>query len=181
MAVDRDPSGRPEDHDHPDEVVARAAGTLREITDAGWVRAREAVLERVRRTLRPGPHVAGRSADGRFTVATPVLVDVLRRAVDGATPARVLDVQVDVDPDAELAGVALRLSVAYGSPIGPDAAAARSAVLAEVQRTLGTALVPERVTVDVHIADVHVTETRPPRPRGRENPTPEGPGGVPPA
>ena len=39
MAVDRDPSGGPEDQDHPDEVVARAAGTLREITDAGWVRA----------------------------------------------------------------------------------------------------------------------------------------------
>jgi uncharacterized alkaline shock family protein YloU len=155
MAVNRDPSGRPEDHDHPDEVVARAAGTLREITDAGWVRAREAVLERVRRTLRPAPHVAGRHADGRFTVATPVLVDRLRRAVDGATPARVLDVQVDVGPDAELAGVALRLSVAYGSPIAPDAEAARAAVLAEVERTLGVPLAPARVTVDVHIADVH--------------------------
>lgn len=140
MAVDRDPFGHPEDdaRDHPDEVVARAAGTLREITDAGWVRAREAVLERVRRTLRPAPHVAGRHAGGRFTVATLVLVDRLRRAVDTATPARVLDVQTDVGPDAELAGVALRLSVAYGSPVAPDAAAARAAVLAEVERTLGT-------------------------------------------
>ena len=40
MAVDREPPGAPDDHEHPDEVVARAAGTLREITDAGWVRAR---------------------------------------------------------------------------------------------------------------------------------------------
>ncbi|MBW0253473.1 hypothetical protein [Cellulomonas sp. PS-H5] len=181
MAVDRDPSGRPADHDHPDEVVARAAGTLREITDAGWVRAREAVLERVRRTLRPAPHVAGRHSDGQFTVATPVLVDRLRRAVDGATPARVLDVQVDVGPEVELDGVALRLSVAYGSPIGPDAEAARAAVLAEVERTLGVPLEPARVTVDVHIADVHVTGIRSHRRQERENPTPEGPGGVAPA
>lgn len=161
MAVDRDPSGGPEGHDHPDEVVARAAGTLREITDAGWVRAREAVLARVRRTLRPAPHVAGRHADGSFTVATPVLVDALRRAVDGATQALVLDIGTDVGPDAELAGVALRLSVAYGTPIGPDAEAARAAVLAEVERTLGTPLAPGDVVVDVHIADVHVTGARP--------------------
>lgn len=168
MAVDGDASGRPEDQhrDHPDEVVARAAGTLREITDAGWVRARESVLERVRRTLRPAPHVAGRHADGRFTVATSILVDRLRRAVDGSTPARVLDVQVDVGPDAELEGVALRLSAAYGSPIGPDAEAARAAVLTEVERTLGTSLGPEQVTVDVHIADVHVPapDAEPPGP-----------------
>lgn len=157
MAVDRDPSGHPEHHpeDRPDELVARAAGTLREITDAGWIRARPGVLERVRRTLRPAPHVAGRHADGRFTVATSVLADLLRRAVDDATPARVLDVLTDVGPDAELAGVALRLSVAYGSPVGPDAEAARAAVLAEVERTLGTPLGPDRVTVDVHISDVH--------------------------
>lgn len=159
MAVDREPGDDAGSADSaPDELLARAAGTLREITDDGWVRARSSVLDRVRRTLRPAPHVTGQHAGGTFTVATPVVVDRVRHAVDRATTARVLDVRVEVGAGARLDVLALRLSVAYGTSVTRTADAARVACAAEVERVLGTPFGPDRVAVDVHIADVHRQE-----------------------
>ncbi len=141
--------------DPDDQLLDRAAETLRELTDSGWVRARDTVLDRVRRAVRPSPAVTGQHADGTFTLATPVLTDRIRRTVDATTAARVLDLRPDVDADGELLGIALRISVAYGSSVAADADAARAAVVGEVRRTLGTAFDAARVTVDLHVADVH--------------------------
>jgi uncharacterized alkaline shock family protein YloU len=142
--------------DDPDDALLdRAAETLRELTDSGWVRARDSVLDRVRRAVRPSAAVTGRHADGAFTLATPVLTDRIRRAVDAVTEARVLDLRPEVDADGELLGIALRISVAYGSSVAADAESARAAVVAEVRRSLGTEFEAERVTVDLHVADVH--------------------------
>lgn len=155
MAVDRDALVEPEGTS--DDLLARAAGALREITDSGWLLARDSVLERIRRTVRPAPHVTGHHAHGRFTLATPVLVDRLRRAVERSTHVRVLAVLADTGTGTgtELTGVALRLSVPYGESILDAAAATRAAVVAEVRTTLGTPFGPEQVTVDLHVADVH--------------------------
>jgi len=147
------------DHDH---VLARAAEGLRELTDEGWVRARESVLARVLRAVRPSDHVAGRHAGGRFALATPLLVDRVRAALDVPEgEVRVLDVRCVVGPPAqdavagELEAVTVVLSVRFGSRIAGTAELARGAAADAVSAALGADFDARLVTVDLHVADVH--------------------------
>lgn len=149
--ADAVPGGAP-----ADDLLARAADSLREITDEGWVRARESVLRRVLRTGRPSQRVVGRHDHGTFTVATDVLAHQVRAEVDAAVgEARVTDVRCAVGPDGELESMVVVLSVRFGARIAGVAAAARTTAARTVVLTLGTPFRVEGVTLDLHVADVH--------------------------
>ncbi|MFI2105310.1 hypothetical protein ACH436_18610 [Isoptericola sp. NPDC019693] len=150
------------EHDH---VLARAAAGLRELTDEGWVRARASVLDRVLRAVRPSAHVAGRHAGGTFALATALLADRVRAALDDPEgEVRVDDVRCTVGtpgPGAvagELDAVLVVLSVRFGSRLADTAARVRAAAADAVSAALGADFDARRVTVDLHIADVHPRE-----------------------
>jgi hypothetical protein len=146
----------PESREPTDDLLDRAAGTLREITDDGWIRARESVLARVLRTVRPSRQIAGRHEHAAFTVTSDLLADQVRATVDAAVPeARTIDVRCAVGPDDELESVVVVLSVRYGERIADAADTARVVTARAVERTLGTAFRPRDVAVDLHVADVH--------------------------
>ncbi|MFD6135563.1 hypothetical protein [Isoptericola sp. NPDC060257] len=149
-----------------DHVLTRAAAGLRELTDEGWVRARESVLARVLRVVRPSAHVAGRHAGGRFALATPLLVARVRAALDDPEgEIRVVDVRCVVGPPAqdavagELEAVMIVLSVRFGGRIADIAELARGVAADAVSSALGADFDARLVTVDLHVADVHPEAT----------------------
>ncbi|GAA4843460.1 hypothetical protein GCM10023221_22040 [Luteimicrobium xylanilyticum] len=138
-----------------DDLLARAASTLRELTDDGWVRARPAVLERTLRVLRGSDSVVGRHADGEFRAATAVLVAEIRRAVDGLTTVRTQRVSCSLADGGTLEALAVEVSVAYGSSIAAVADDVRTAARRAASETLGVTLQPDQVVVDLVVDDVH--------------------------
>lgn len=138
------------------DVLARAADSMREITDEGWVQIRDSVLSRVLRTVRPSRHVAGQHEDGAFTVATAILVSRIRAVLESRDgQVQVLDVGCAVDAEGRLESVNVTLSIRFGASISQVTARARSTAADVVSRTLGLEFPARQVIVDLHIADVH--------------------------
>lgn len=142
-------------HGSVDDLLEAAARSLREYSDTGWVRARDTVVTRLVRALRPGQAVRGTHADGSFVVSSHVLVARIEQALLDLPHARVVRIGVETDGDDHLTGIALALTVEYGHPIAPGAAAARERALAVARETTGVELAPGDVTADVMVADVY--------------------------
>ncbi|WP_146197154.1 hypothetical protein [Serinibacter arcticus] len=144
------------DHDPLDEILASAARELRQSSDAGWVRAKDGIAARLLAALRPSQPVLATHGEGTFTVASTVLVAKVDLALAAVPRARVLRIGVETDDDQRLTGLALALSVQFPHPITEQAEAAREAALTAVHETTGIRLEPERISVDVMVADVHL-------------------------
>ncbi|UFU06678.1 hypothetical protein [Ruania halotolerans] len=142
----------------PSDLLARAAGELRQLTDDGWVRAERGVLDRVTRALRNAPSVRGVHAGGEFLLSATVLSAQVAERVDTVPDARAFSVHITTDDDDRLDGLTITLSVAYGAPIGPVSEQARLAAAAAATDALGDEVSGDRVTVDVIVEDVHVGE-----------------------
>lgn len=142
-----------------EDLLARAAHSLREITDDGWVQARDSVLARVLRAVRPSPEISGQHEHGTFTLAADILTNRVRAAVDRAVEeVQVADVRCTVGPRQEVESVVVVLSIRFGARITDVAATTRATTAATVSQTLGTSFRVEDVTLDLHIADVHPPE-----------------------
>lgn len=142
-------------HGSVDDLLEAAARSLRESSDTGWVRARDTVVTRLVRALRPGRAVRGSHADGSFVVSSHVLVARIEQALLDLPHARVVRVGVETDDGDHLSGIVLALTVEYGHPIAPWAAAARERALAVVHETTGIELTAASVAADVMVADVY--------------------------
>jgi hypothetical protein len=155
-------SGNPADGSGPEtneDLLARAARSLREITDDGWVQARDSVLARVLRAVRPSQEIAGQHEHGTFTLAADILTNRVRAAVDQAIKqVQVTDVRCAIGPHDQLESVVVVLSIRFGTRITNVAATTRATTAATVSQTLGTSFRTEDVTLDLHIADVHPPE-----------------------
>ncbi|GMA23225.1 hypothetical protein GCM10025864_09840 [Luteimicrobium album] len=138
-----------------DELLARAASTLRALTDDGWVRAHPRVLERALRVVRPARSVVGRHAHGTFEVAVPVLVTRIREHLDDIGDVRTLKVTCVVDDDDDLDSVRVEVSVAFGSAIAAVAERVRTEVRHVVAAATGVRLDADQVAVDLMVEDVH--------------------------
>ncbi|MGF0115042.1 hypothetical protein ACQFYA_01790 [Promicromonospora sp. Marseille-Q5078] len=161
MAMNRE-AAEPGSSGPQDDLLARAAAGMRELTDDGWVRARRSVLARVLSTVRPSAQVVGRHGDGPFVVATSLVVDRVRAALDDPDgEVRVTDVRCLIGPAddgggaPELEGVTVILSVRFGTRIADAAELVRAAAADAVSAALGTDFEQHRVSVDLHVADVH--------------------------
>jgi len=139
-----------------DGPVERATAAMRELTDDGWVRARPTLVDRLTRALRPSAPVQGRHLFGPFTVRTAVVVARVRTALDRRGDLRTLRVVCDIDGDGRLTGVAVTVSARFGTRIPGMAPTVRADVARAVADTVGSAFLPAQVTVDLHVADVHL-------------------------
>ncbi len=148
--------------DERDPVLDRAADTLRELTDAGWVRARPHVVQRALRALRPSVPVRARHDAGDFTVGADVLAARLRATLDRRADVRVTRVACTVGTEGELEAVAVGLDIRFGVPIATMSASVRAESARTISAVLGTGFPPDRVVVDLCVTDVHPA----PRPDG---------------
>ncbi|SEE80652.1 hypothetical protein [Ruania alba] len=149
---------RPEELEPPSDLLARAAGELRQLTDDGWVRAERGVLDRVARALRAAPQVRGRHDGGTFLLAGTVLSARVAAEVDRVPGARAFSVHVSTDDGDWLDGVTVALSVAYGTQISAVSAEARRVAAATATAALGVRVTTDQVVVDVVVEDVHLED-----------------------
>ena len=102
-----------------DQLLAQAARTLREHTDAGWVALRDDVVAAAVRAFRPSAPVRGRLPGGELLVASAVLVSRVRVAPSptSPTPAR-CGSRARRPPDDDLDRLTVELVALYGTPAG---------------------------------------------------------------
>jgi hypothetical protein len=145
--------------DPADELLARAARSLREEPQPGWVQISQRVVSGVRsvaRQTRPvdlplGPAGgAARRPGDRLDVADLVVVALVRQALAGLDGVRPEGVEVLLD-GRRLTGVVVRVAVGYGLAVDEAAARVRAAttvVLADLLGPDGSA------PVDVEVVDL---------------------------
>lgn len=144
-----------DDLDGVDDLLARAAGTLREHTDAGWVQARASLVAKIRSAVRPSAPVRARHAAGTFFVSGSVLTAVVRHAIEGRTRARPHRITLDTDDDHALTEVTVHVGAAFGEALLPLADEVRRVVVAQLRDTLGAPTLPASlVRVDLVVVDV---------------------------
>jgi hypothetical protein len=138
-----------------DRLLAQAARTLREHTDAGWVALRDDVVAVAVRAFRPSAPVRGHLSDGELFVASTVLVAEVREALAGVADAGALRITCTTTPDDDLDGLTVELVALYGTPLLPLADEVRRLAATAVAETLGLTDPPlARVRVDVSVGDV---------------------------
>lgn len=136
--------------------AGRAAASRAEHRDQGeQAEERDADGDGDRHAARGAVEPRGIHAEGDFTVASTVLVDRIRRALDELEHCAVLRVGLETDDEDDLAGVVLALSVEVPHPIAERSQQARTRTLAAVRAATGVSLDPEVILVDVMVADVH--------------------------
>ena len=141
-----------------DHLLDRAAATLREHTDEGWVRARDSLVARVLSAVRPSSPVRGRHAHGSYFVATAVLSGAVRRALEPHTRARLLRLTFDTTADHTLTAVTAQVSAQFDEPLVPLADEVRRIIADRLRACLGTPDLPEAIVrVDLVVADVYST------------------------
>ncbi|QOR70916.1 hypothetical protein IM660_00925 [Ruania alkalisoli] len=144
----------------PSDLLARAAGELRQLTDDGWVRAEQSVLDRVARALRSARPVRGRHEGGDFFLSSTVLSARVGTRVDSIPGVRASSVRIITDDVDHLEAVTLAVSVAYGQTIADVGSRARGEAAAAASEALGVQVRTDQVTVDVLVEDVFVDEAR---------------------
>ncbi|MEZ0493869.1 hypothetical protein AB2L28_16655 [Kineococcus sp. TBRC 1896] len=138
-------------HSHGEQVLARATGSLRLHTPAGWRVSRADLLETVRRAHRPAAPVRGRHALGEFVVSCDVLTTGVRGAVDRLPRADVTTVRCVTDAEDHLDLLTVETGVRYGAHVPTTAEEVRTAVVAAVRDLLGEV---DGLRVHVHVGDV---------------------------
>jgi len=138
-----------------EQLLDRAARSLREHTDSGWVALRDDVVTAAVRAFRPSAPVRGRLPDGELRVASTALVAQVRSAVSHVTGAGALRITCTTTADDALDRVTIQLAALYGTPLVPLAARVRAAAAHAVAETLGFTTPPaEHVVVHVSVQDV---------------------------
>ncbi|UFU03145.1 hypothetical protein LQF12_00590 [Ruania suaedae] len=142
----------------PSELLARAAGELRQLTDDGWVRAEASVLDRVSRALRTVRPVRGRHRSGVFFLSSIVLSARVGARVDVIAGVRASSVRILTDDADNLDAVTLTVGVAYGRAIAEVSASARRAAASAASEALGVRVSTDQIAVDVVVDDVYLEE-----------------------
>jgi hypothetical protein len=138
-----------------EQLLERAARTLREHTDAGWVALRDDVVAAAARAFRPSAPIRGRLPDGELWVASAVLVSHVRAALSHVADAGALRITCATTADGDLDRVMVEIVALYGTPLVPLAERVRTVAAAAVAETLGLTEPPvDRIGVDVSIGDV---------------------------
>ncbi|MDA2891950.1 hypothetical protein PDG61_13580 [Mycolicibacterium sp. BiH015] len=139
-----------------DDVTVRAARTLQEQPEPGWIQIRDAVIASVRSTPRGGwPLVVEDprpgSAAGIVRVSGLVLGALLSRALADDPEYAVTDIDFSVE-DSVLQGISIDLSAHYRVQLPPVVSRVRARCRAVVAEVIGAAAgIPIHVTVsDVH-------------------------------
>jgi hypothetical protein len=138
-----------------ESALDRAATTLRQHTDRGWVVIRDNLFARALAVFRPSAPVRARHPAGEFYVAADVLVACVREALDAVARTGAVRVHCMTDADSDLQGVTAEIVALYGTPLLPLAQEVREGVAAALAQALG--LGPEQVRavpIDVGITDV---------------------------
>lgn len=143
-----------------EHLLEQATRALRQHTDAGWVELRDDVVAAAVRAFRPAAPVRGRLPDGELRVASTVLVDRVRAALDGLPDAAALRISCTTGPDDELDRVVVEVVALYATPLVPLATRVRRQAADAVAATLGLVAPPtSRVHVDVSVQDVTADPT----------------------
>lgn len=138
-----------------ERILAHAARTLREHTDAGWVALREDVVAAAVSAFRPSAPVRGRLPGGELWVASTVLVSRVREAVVQVAGGGPLRITCTTTAGDDLDRVTIELIALYGTPLVPLADEVRRVAADAVSATLGTGPAPiDRVLVDISVGDV---------------------------
>jgi uncharacterized alkaline shock family protein YloU len=138
-----------------ESALDRAATTLRQHTDRGWVVIRENLFARALAVFRPSAPVRGRHPAGEFFVAADVLVACVREALDAVPHAGGVRVHCTTDDHHDVEAVTAEIVALYGTPLLPLAQEVRDRVAAALSQALG--LVAEQVRdvpIDVGVTDV---------------------------
>ena len=137
-------------------ILDRAASTLREHTDEGWIRARSPLLAKVLSAARPSTPVRGRHAHGTYYIATVALSHDVRRALESHASARLLRITFDTDTDHALTQVTAQVSAAFGEPLIPLADNVRRLIAAQLRSTLGIPRLADTIVwVDLIVTDIY--------------------------
>ncbi|KAE8765474.1 hypothetical protein [Georgenia thermotolerans] len=140
-----------------ENALDRAATTLRQHTDRGWVAIRENLFARALAVFRPSAPVRGRHPAGEFYVAADVLVACVRDALDAVTRAGAVRVHCTTDDRQDLEAVTAEVVALYGTPLLPLAQDVRDQVATALSAALG--LAPERVReLPIHVGIADVTD-----------------------
>lgn len=138
-----------------ERILAQAARTLREHTDAGWVAVRQDVVAAAVRAFRPSAPVRGHLHGGELWVASTVLVSRVREAIAGVAGGGPLRIACTTTATDDLDRLTIELVALYGTPLVPLADEVRRVAADAVAATLGTDPPPaDRIVVDVSIGDV---------------------------
>ena len=140
-----------------DDAVDRAATTLRQHTDRGWVAIRENLFARALAVFRPSAPVRGCHPAGEFFVAADVVVGCVRDALGAVARAGAVRVHCTTDDRHDLEAVTAEVVALYGTPLLPLAQDVRDRVAAALSQALG--LAPERVRdLPIHVGVIDVTD-----------------------
>ncbi|MFH5821105.1 hypothetical protein [Georgenia sp. AZ-5] len=139
-----------------DGILDRAAATLRQHTDGGWIAIRTDVFARALAAFRPSAPVRGHSAAGDFFVAADVVVTHVRDALDALSEAGAARVRCTTGATHDLEAVTVDVVALYGAQLVPLAREVRDAVTAALAGLLGLSA-ERRLGVPVHVRVSDVT------------------------
>ena len=138
-----------------EQRLTRAARTLREHTDDGWVALRDDVVAAAVRAFRPSAPVRGALPGGSLFVASTVVVSRVHAALEAVPNVGALRITCTTTADDELDRLTVELVALYGTPLVPMAHEVRRLAADVVAETLGLTSPPvDRVRVDVSVQDV---------------------------
>jgi hypothetical protein len=134
----------------------RAASTLRQHTDHGWIAIRGDLFARALAVFRPSAPVRGIHKAGEFFVAGDVLVAHLRDALDAIPRAGATRITCTTDADHNLEAVTIEIIALYRAQLVPLAETVRHRTAGLMAQALG--LPPEHLRdVPIHVGVTDVT------------------------
>ncbi|TRW44110.1 hypothetical protein [Georgenia yuyongxinii] len=136
--------------------LERAASTLRQHTDRGWMAIRADVFSHALAMFRPSAPVRGVHGAGEFFLAADVLVAHLRDALDAIPRAGVSRITCTTDADHNIEAVTVEIIALYRAQLVPLAETIRHRAAELLVQVLG--LPPEQLRdVPVHVGVTDVT------------------------
>jgi hypothetical protein len=140
---------------HDDDILGQATQLLRQHTDAGWTAISADILTRALRAFRPSEPVRGRHQLGDFFVASDVIVDRLRQAVDTVPNAAAARITCTTGDRQQLVEVTIQIVAAYGNHLLNLAGHVHNAAARRLAEELGEfAPTADAIHTHVHIGDV---------------------------
>ncbi|MBC3760101.1 Asp23/Gls24 family envelope stress response protein [Quadrisphaera oryzae] len=144
--------------------LAAATAAMRQHTDHGWEQVRGDVVAAAMKAFRPSSPVRAVHAAGSFTVASEVVVTVVRRALEPLPDASADAVRLSTGEDDRLERIAVSVVAAYGAPLLSVADEVRRRTASALESVLGAGALGSAaesvVEVDVHIGGVEVDPRR---------------------
>ncbi len=141
------------------DSLDRAASTLRQHTDEGWIAIRADLFTRALAMFRPSAPVRGIHKAGEFFVAGDVLVAHLREALDAIPRAGATRITCTTDANHNLEAVTIEIVALYRAQLVPLAEAIRNRAAELFAQALG--LPPEELqNVPIHIGVTDVTSNQ---------------------